>query len=275
MQAMRVTLNTVATGYSPNTPFGTWNATASPQYGSFLNAAQSSNQYRCYANSILFSNTSPVNYLAGTVVGGVLPPGDPGEYIGMDPAVFEQFIGTRSAYMAQGGFISCNSLDGYVNGGPKQLSDVDRFGGDIPVFLCEIPAPVAGGTSVRVQAGCGFEVTTESQIYRPVNTLKDTDCLDALSALYVPDSIITENPLHAKVVTKRIAQMLEKYLNKAKADVNHNTVRSIIGQYPSIMQSGKPSRGRGRGNRSTGPPPQRKLPPQAKADEYYDEDCEW
>jgi len=240
LTSFNFTLLSATSTYNQNVPFGDYTVNASPLLATLLTATQASSTYQNSALAILVSNTSAINYLSGDSVTAVLPPGDPGEYCGMDPSVMEQFFGTRSAFFGSGAYAVANTLR-YFNlyGHTVPLNANYQFASESLAFLAELPAPTAGSYSCRVMLGASFEVITESQVLRPTNVRSDVVVMDALSTLFAPENIITDNPNHIKLLTKHIKEVLSAAINKEFDGMTYDKATKVLrrrrkGRRPSV-----------------------------------------
>jgi len=214
LQSVTLNLRTVGSGSFGNTPFGTFTVTASPLRPMLLANSQSSSTYYPTALGMLMTNTSAINYLSGNSVTAVLPEGDPGEYCGMDPSVMEQFYGVRSDYFATGSYACASCMNEAIKGPVKNINLPSQFTGQAIIVLNELPTPVAGAYSARIMCGAIFDVITESQSLKPVNTRYAPDVISVISQLFVPQSLVCENPKHLVTVSARIGKAMLAWLTK-------------------------------------------------------------
>jgi len=210
---LSVDLATTVTTYNAGSPFGDFSFTPSPLLAGLLASSQSSATYTPTAAAILGTNTSAINYLSGDSVTCVLPPGDPGEFVGMDPGVIETLMYARSAYFGTG-FYACADMvtRARLEGLNLNVPDTCIFDTPTIVSLAELPNPTAGAYSMRVMSAVNFDVCTEQQALRPVNTPSDVHLLDALTHLFLPDNLVSSNPNHVVKVRLRGDNAMKKFL---------------------------------------------------------------
>jgi len=223
-QEISVALVTGASTFNDACPFSDYACLVSPLISSVLQTNQSSGSYIGTANALFVTDTTAKQYSAGNSACTVVPAGDPSEY-GIAPNILEQFVRTRSAPLADGAYMASDQISEAASGATHVMDEDYQFTSSCCVFLAELPLPVLGNYSVRVQSGCVFEVTTEQQILRPMSTVRDTGILDCLTGLFAPVPVVTSNPLHVSQLVKVLRKALNTYAATTAGNLNADKAR--------------------------------------------------